>query len=50
MRYTEEIVLKAACDAYKKGDVKFDIKIDKCALRKGFAKVMDLNRIIESIK
>lgn len=32
MRYTEEIVLKAARDAYKNGDVKFDIKTDKCAL------------------
>ena len=32
MRYTEEIVLKAASDAYKNGDVKFDIKTDKCAL------------------
>ena len=32
MRYTKEIVLKAARDAYKNGDVKFDIKTDKCAL------------------
>jgi nicotinamidase-related amidase len=32
MKYTEEIVLKAASDAYKNGDVTFDIKTDKCAL------------------
>jgi len=32
MKYTEEIVFKAAIDAYKKGDVQFDIKIEKCAL------------------
>jgi nicotinamidase-related amidase len=32
MRYTEEIVFKAATDAYKNGDVQFDIKIEKCAL------------------
>jgi nicotinamidase-related amidase len=32
MRYTEEIVLKAADDAYKMGDVKFDIKPDNCSL------------------
>jgi nicotinamidase-related amidase len=32
MKYTEEIVFKAAIDAYKKGDVQFVIKIEKCAL------------------
>jgi len=32
MKYTEEIVLKAADDAYKMGDVKFDIKPDNCSL------------------
>ena len=32
MRYTEDIVLKAASNAYKNGDVKFEIKPDKCAL------------------
>lgn len=32
MKYTEEIVLKAANDAYKSGDVKFDIKPSLCAL------------------
>jgi nicotinamidase-related amidase len=32
MKYTEEIVLKAADEAYKMGDVKFDIKPDNCSL------------------
>ncbi|MBK8788118.1 MAG: cysteine hydrolase [Chitinophagaceae bacterium] len=32
MKYTEEIVLKAAGDAYKNGEVKFDIITGKCAL------------------
>ena len=32
MKYTEDIVFKAALDAYKYGDVRFDIKTEKCAL------------------
>ena len=32
MIYTEEIVLKAAKEAYENGDVQFDINPDKCAL------------------
>jgi len=32
MKYTEEVVLKAAMDTYRFGDVKFDIHPDKCAL------------------
>jgi nicotinamidase-related amidase len=32
MKYTEDIVFKAALDAYKYGDVQFDIKTEKCAL------------------
>ncbi|MFC2103913.1 cysteine hydrolase family protein [Bacteroidota bacterium] len=32
MQYTEEIVLKAAKNAYLKGDVAFDVNSDKCAL------------------
>ena len=32
MKYTEEIVTKAASDAYKNGDAKFDIKASCCAL------------------
>ena len=32
MKYTEEIVLKVAKDAYQNGDVKFDIHPEKCAL------------------
>lgn len=32
MKYTEEVILKAAIEAYKSGDVQFDIKSEKCAL------------------
>jgi len=32
MKYTEELLSQAAIDAYKNGDVQFDIKIEKCAL------------------
>jgi isochorismate hydrolase len=32
MRYTEELVTKAAIYAYEKGDVQFDIIANKCAL------------------
>ena len=32
MKYTEEIVFKAAIDAYKDGNVQFDIKIENFAL------------------
>lgn len=32
MKYTEEMLLKAAEDAYTMGDVKFDIITDSCAL------------------
>ncbi|MDG3581194.1 cysteine hydrolase family protein [Galbibacter pacificus] len=32
MRYTEEILLKAATDAYNHGDVQFDIDSKNCAL------------------
>lgn len=32
MKYTEEIVMKAASDSYKNGDVKFDINSNRCAL------------------
>ena len=32
MKYTEEILTKAASDAYKNGDVKFDINSNRCAL------------------
>jgi nicotinamidase-related amidase len=32
MKYTEEVVLKAAIETYQQGDVKFDIHPEKCAL------------------
>lgn len=32
MKYTEEIILKAAIDAYKIGDIQFEIKSENCAL------------------
>jgi nicotinamidase-related amidase len=32
MKYTEEIILKAAIDAYRGGDIQFDIDVEKCAL------------------
>lgn len=32
MKYTKEILYKAAIDAYKNGDVQFDIKVERCAL------------------
>jgi isochorismate hydrolase len=32
MKYTEEIILKAAVDAYNQGDVIFDIVSSKCVL------------------
>jgi nicotinamidase-related amidase len=32
MKYTEEIVLKAALETYQHGDVKFDIRPENCAL------------------
>ena len=63
MKYTEELLLKVSNEAYNKGDVKFDIIPENCALlvidmqepelkvlRKGFAKVMDLEGILKVIK
>jgi nicotinamidase-related amidase len=32
MKYTDEIILQAAIDAYTNGDVRFDINPEKCAL------------------
>jgi nicotinamidase-related amidase len=32
MKYSEEILLKTAIDAYKSGDIQFDINFEKCAL------------------